>query len=130
MSWRRFKFGQLKIGFVLSMIFDIHLALSVPGISESCIKIKIKFLFSHFFWGTTKKCENKILTYFFLFVRNWDGKSLYAHSFLKNTYAYQWLRNINKKTSNYAKNSIRTHVISKIRQYISNTLCSEASVLT
>ena len=46
-----------------------------PCISESYIKLKLKFLFSHFFvvpqkvlwslhktfWGTTKKCENKNL---------------------------------------------------------------------
>ena len=53
---------------------------------------KLKFLFSHFlwclrrfyeglkgfhktFWGITKKCENKNLTSFFLFVRDWDGKA-------------------------------------------------------
>ena len=24
--------------------------------------------------GTTKKCESKNVTYFFLFIRDWDGK--------------------------------------------------------
>ena len=37
------------------------------------------------FWGTTKKYENKNLTYFFLFVRDWDG----------NGYKF---RKINRKT--------------------------------
>ena len=66
------------------IILKSHCGMSiswVPCISESCIEIKIKLNF-HFhtslkrfyeglkglheiFWGTTKKCENKNLTYFF-----------------------------------------------------------------
>ena len=44
----------------------INLTLPVLYISESCIEIKVKFLFSHFFvvlqkvWDTTKEYENKI----------------------------------------------------------------------
>ena len=47
-------------------------------------KNQIRFLFSHLrfyeglhktFWGTTKKSQNKSSTWFFLFVRNWDGKA-------------------------------------------------------
>ena len=48
----------------------VQLTLPVPCISESCIEIKIKFLFSHFF-----EVPQKVLTYFFLFLRDWDGKS-------------------------------------------------------
>ena len=56
-----------------------HLTLSVPCISESCIEIIINLSFYFHtslwylgvyglhktFWGTTKKCESKNLTYFF-----------------------------------------------------------------
>ena len=44
----------------------INLTLPVLYISESCIEIKVKFLFSHFLvvlqkvWDTTKEYENKI----------------------------------------------------------------------
>ena len=67
--------------------------LSVLCISESCIEITIKLNFYFHtslwclkrfyedltrlhktFWGTIKHCENKNLTYFFLFIRDWDGK--------------------------------------------------------
>ena len=70
------------------------LTLPVSRISESCIKIKINlnFYFHTSLWylkefyeglkglrktfrGTAKKCENKNLNYFFLFVRDWGGKS-------------------------------------------------------
>ena len=50
-------------------------ALPTPCISESCIQIKLIFTFTFLcgvsiglhktFEGTTKKCENKILSYFF-----------------------------------------------------------------
>ena len=51
------------------------LNLPVPCNSESSTEIKIKTLkgIHKTFCGTTKKCENKNLTYFFLFVRDWDG---------------------------------------------------------
>ena len=58
--------GQLQI----SCKGAHSLTLPVPCISESCIKIKIKLnLYFH-----TQKCENKNLTYFFPFDRDWDGK--------------------------------------------------------
>ena len=56
---------------------SLSLPFDVPCISESCVKIKIKlnFYFHTSFWclkgfhktfgGTTKKCENKNITYFF-----------------------------------------------------------------
>ena len=62
---------------------EFNLILIVLRISESCIKIKVKFLFSRFFvvaqkdlwrllqglhktlWGIAKMCENKNLTVFF-----------------------------------------------------------------
>ena len=70
--------------------FVFLLTLKDPFISESFeIKIELNFYFHtslwchkrfyeglkglhKTFWGTTKKCENKNLTYFFLFVRDWD----------------------------------------------------------
>ena len=35
------------------------------------------------FWGSTEKCENKNLTWFFLFVQDWDGN--WRHRVVKDT---------------------------------------------
>ena len=69
------------------------LTLNVPCITESWIEIKTELNFYFHtsfwclkrfyeglkglhktFWGITKKCENKNLTSFFLFLRDWGGK--------------------------------------------------------
>ena len=76
-----------------SRIYSIHdcilfcfwnefiLTLNVPYISESYIeiKMKVKFIFSHFFvlpqkvlWRPLRSVTIK--TYFFVFVRDWDGR--------------------------------------------------------
>ena len=58
--------------------------LTLPVLCIQKIYIKIKINLRHLkslhetFWGTTKKCENKNLSSFFLFVRDWDGKGLKA----------------------------------------------------
>ena len=62
--------------FALNDFFLYTLTFPVPCISENCIKIKVKCFFRlhKTFWGSTKKCGNKNLTQFFLFVWDWDGK--------------------------------------------------------
>ena len=71
------------------------LTLPNRSISESCIKIKINFLFSHYFvatfWGTTKKYENEHLSYFFLIAQYPDGKGsesflIYTKIFFENMF--------------------------------------------
>ena len=83
----------IKLTLNLEQVFV--LTLNVPRISKSCIEIKIKLNFYFHtslcclkrfyegikglhknFWGTAMKCENKNLTQFFLFVRDWDRKGL------------------------------------------------------
>ena len=62
--------------------FKPKLILSTPCISESWIEVTINLNF-YFqtslwclktFWGTTKKYENKNVSYFPLFVLDWNGK--------------------------------------------------------
>ena len=55
------------------------LTLDDPCIIESYTEIKIKLHFTTSLWCLkrfyeTKKCENKNLTEFFLFVQGWDEK--------------------------------------------------------
>ena len=82
---------HLHLAFRSASIFYIKYLLTLPSscISESCIKIKIKLNFYYHtslwclkrfyegllglhktFWGTSKKCENKNLSYFFLSFRD------------------------------------------------------------
>ena len=80
--------GKFKFG--TSLWYGTYWTLKTRSFSESCIEIKIKLNFYFHtslwclkkfyeglhktFWGTTKKCENKNLNWFFHFVQDWDVK--------------------------------------------------------
>ena len=56
----------------------LQLDLDIFSVPFTILLKNIKNCYAEFFhrdfWGPTKKCENKNLTYFFLFVRDWDVK--------------------------------------------------------